>query len=150
MTLRRRLWDRLDRGTWIDEEAGDGGGFYRPSLMVELWIALLWFGRGWMSDLKLLAARGIRRIFVLQGTVIGVIGTLLGSVLGGAMAWALDRYQFISLPGDVYFVDHLPVELSPLDVGLIVGASILISFLATIYPSRRAADLAPVQAIRHE
>jgi lipoprotein-releasing system permease protein len=97
-----------------------------------------------------ITARGIRRIFVLQGTVIGVIGTLLGSVLGGAMAWALDRYQFISLPGDVYFVDHLPVELSPLDVGLIVGASILISFLATIYPSRRAADLAPVQAIRHE
>lgn len=63
MTLLRRLWDRLDLGTWIDEEAGEVGGLYRPSLMVELWIALLWFGGGWMSDLKLLAARGIRRIF---------------------------------------------------------------------------------------
>jgi lipoprotein-releasing system permease protein len=94
--------------------------------------------------------KGIRKIFMLQGTVIGVVGTALGSALGGAMAWALDRYQFISLPGDVYFVDHLPVELTPLDVGLILGASVLISFLATVYPSRRAAELTPVEAIRHE
>jgi lipoprotein-releasing system permease protein len=93
---------------------------------------------------------GIRRIFVLQGTVIGIVGTAIGAVMGGAVAWALDRYQFVDLPGDVYFVDHLPVELAPLDLGLILGASVLISFLATLYPSGRAADLTPVQAIRHE
>lgn len=93
---------------------------------------------------------GIRRIFVLQGTVIGLVGTTLGALAGGSLAWALDRYQFIELPGDVYFVDHLPVALTPMDVGLIVGGSILIAFLATLYPSRRAAELAPVQAIRHE
>lgn len=93
---------------------------------------------------------GIRRIFVLQGTVIGVVGTTLGALAGGGLAWALDHYRLISLPGDVYFVDHLPVALTPLDVGLILGGSVLIAFLATLYPSRRAAELAPVQAIRHE
>ncbi|MFW6192768.1 MAG: FtsX-like permease family protein [Gemmatimonadota bacterium] len=93
---------------------------------------------------------GIRRIFVLQGTVIGIVGTTIGAAMGGAVAWALDRYQFVDLPGDVYFVDHLPVELAPFDLGLILGASVLISFLATLYPSSRAADLTPVEAIRHE
>lgn len=93
---------------------------------------------------------GIRRIFVLQGTVIGIVGTAIGAVMGSAVAWALHRYQFVDLPGDVYFVDHLPVELAPLDLGLILGASVLISFLATLYPSGRAADLTPVEAIRHE
>lgn len=92
----------------------------------------------------------VRRVFVLQGTVIGVIGTAIGAAAGGALAWALDRYRFVTLPGDVYFVDHLPVELAPLDLGLILGASVLISFLATLYPSKQAAELAPVQAIRHE
>lgn len=97
-----------------------------------------------------MTARGIQRIFVLQGTVIGVVGTLFGALTGGGVAWAVDRYQLISLPGDVYFVDHLPVELSPVDLGLIIGASVLISFLATIYPARKAAELTPVEAIRHE
>lgn len=93
---------------------------------------------------------GIRKVFVLQGTIIGVVGTALGAAAGGALAWALDRYQFVSLPGDVYFLDHLPVELTPLDLALILGGSILISFLATLYPSKRAAELTPVEAIRHE
>lgn len=97
-----------------------------------------------------MTARGIQRIFVLQGTVIGVVGTVFGALAGGGVAWAVDRYQLISLPGDVYFVDHLPVALSPVDLGLIVGASVVISFLATIYPARQAAELTPVEAIRHE
>jgi lipoprotein-releasing system permease protein len=93
---------------------------------------------------------GIRKVFVLQGTVIGVVGTALGAAAGGALAWALDRYRFISLPGDVYFLDHLPVQLTPQDLALILGGSVLISFLATLYPSRQAAELTPVEAIRHE
>ena len=97
-----------------------------------------------------LTRNDVRRIFVLQGTVIGVIGTTIGAAAGGALAWALDRYRFVSLPGDVYFVDHLPVELTAPDLALILGASVLISFLATLYPSKQAAELAPVQAIRHE
>jgi lipoprotein-releasing system permease protein len=95
-------------------------------------------------------SNGILRIFLIQGIVIGFIGTLVGGTLGGTLAYLLDRYEFITLPGDVYFIDRLPVDVNPMDVGLIVAASIAISFLATIYPARRAAELAPVDAIRHE
>ena len=97
-----------------------------------------------------LTASNITRIFVLQGVVIGLVGTSVGTGLGLALSWLLDRYQFITLPGDVYFIDHLPVDTNPLDVGLIVLASLAIAFLATIYPARRAADYTPVEAIRHE
>ncbi len=97
-----------------------------------------------------LTAKDITRIFVLQGVTIGLIGTLVGTALGLLLAWLLHRYEFISLPGDVYFVDRLPVDVQPLDVLTIVFASLLISFLATIYPARRAADYTPVEAIRHE
>lgn len=95
-------------------------------------------------------ANGVLRIFMIQGIVIGMIGTLVGGTLGGTLAYLLDRYEFITLPGDVYFIDRLPVDVNPVDVGLIVAASIAISFLATIYPARRAAELSPVDAIRHE
>lgn len=92
---------------------------------------------------------GIMRIFILMGVSIGVVGTGVGLVLGGVLAWVVKQYP-ISLPGDVYFVSELPVLLNPLDIALIAGASLLISFLATIYPARRAAELTPVEAIRYE
>ena len=94
--------------------------------------------------------QGITRIFVLQGVVIGLIGTVLGTLLGLILAWLLYKYEFVSLPGDVYFVDRLPVDVQIGDVLTIVVASLLISFLATLYPARRAAEYTPVEAIRHE
>ena len=94
--------------------------------------------------------KGITRIFVLQGVVIGLIGTVLGTLLGLFLAWLLYKYEFVSLPGDVYFVDRLPVDVQIGDVLTIVVASLLISFLATLYPARRAAEYTPVEAIRHE
>ena len=97
-----------------------------------------------LTDVKVL------RIFVLQGLTIGVIGTALGTVGGLILTWILDHYQIISLPGDVYFLDTLPVALDPLDVGLIIVVSVLIAFAATIYPARQAARLLPVEAIRHD
>jgi lipoprotein-releasing system permease protein len=97
-----------------------------------------------------LTASDITRVFVFQGTVIGMVGTTVGTSLGLVLSWLLDRYEFITLPGDVYFIDRLPVDVNVADVGLIVVASLAISFLATIYPARRAADYTPVEAIRHE
>jgi lipoprotein-releasing system permease protein len=97
-----------------------------------------------------MTAGSVTRIFRYMGVVIGLVGTTLGALLGGALSWALDRYEFITLPGDVYFIDRLPVDLNPVDVGTIVLASLAISFIATIYPARRAADYLPVEAIRHE
>jgi lipoprotein-releasing system permease protein len=97
-----------------------------------------------------LTRASVLRIFVLQGLVIGFIGTVLGTGGGLLLVTLLDKYQFITLPGDVYFIDRLPVALDPFDVVWIIGASIVIAFAATIYPARQASKLMPVEAIRHE
>jgi len=94
--------------------------------------------------------KGIMWVFVIQGVWIGVIGTTIGATLGVTVSWALDRFELIKIPGDVYFVDHLPATLDPFDISLIVLCSIVVSFLATIYPARQASRLEPVDAIRHE
>ena len=94
--------------------------------------------------------RMILRIFMFQGVSIGVIGTTLGAALGLLIAWILDTFEIITIPPDVYFVEKLPVSIHATDVGMIVGVSLLIAFLATIYPSLQASRLQPVRAIRHE
>lgn len=92
----------------------------------------------------------VLRIFLLQGLAIGLVGTLIGTIGGYLLVWLLDRYQFIEIPGDVYFIDRLPVALEPLDVVLILVASIAVALIATIYPARTASRLQPVEAIRHD
>ncbi len=94
--------------------------------------------------------RMILRIFMIQGLSIGVIGTTAGTVLGLVIAWALDTFEIIKIPAEVYFVEKLPVSIHAADVGMIVGVSLLIAFLATIYPALQASRLQPVRAIRHE
>jgi lipoprotein-releasing system permease protein len=97
-----------------------------------------------------LTHRAVLRVFVLQGLTIGLIGTALGVIGGLILVGVLDRYGLIKLPGDVYFIETLPVALDPVDVALIVIASVAIAFVATIYPARQASRLVPVEAIRHE
>jgi len=92
----------------------------------------------------------IRRIFMLQGLVIGVIGTASGVLFGGAAIYVLDRYQLIHIPIDVYQISYLPFTLLPLDLIAVVVAALLICFVATIYPSRQAAKLDPAQALRYQ
>ena len=94
--------------------------------------------------------RMILRIFMIQGLSIGIIGTTLGTVLGLVLAWVLDTFEVITIPAEVYFVDKLPVSIHPSEIGMIVGVSLLIAFLATIYPALKASQLQPVRAIRHE
>ncbi|GAB4367756.1 MAG: lipoprotein-releasing ABC transporter permease subunit [Deltaproteobacteria bacterium] len=94
--------------------------------------------------------RTIRRIFALEGLLIGVVGTVAGILLGGILCVLLARYRFIRLPSDVYYISTLPVDLSP-GILLLVGASsIAICFLATFYPSRQASRIDPAEAIRYE
>ncbi|MEX0912846.1 MAG: ABC transporter permease [Gemmatimonadota bacterium] len=97
-----------------------------------------------------LRASQVQRVFMLQGIVIGTVGSVLGAASGLFLTWLLDRYEFIRIPGDVYFIDRLPVAFDAVEIAVILGASLLISFLATLYPARQAARLFPVDAIRHD
>ncbi len=92
----------------------------------------------------------VRKIFALEGLLIGLAGTVAGSILGTLLCYLLRRYEFIRLPSDVYYISTLPVDLSP-EILILVGASsILICFLATLYPSRQASLIDPAEAIRYE
>jgi len=97
-----------------------------------------------------MTAGQIRRIFVTQGVVVGVVGTALGAIGGVLLAAAVGTYHLVSLDPTVYFIDHLPVDLAPTDVVAVIVASLAIAALATVYPSSQAARLEPVEAIRHE
>ena len=96
------------------------------------------------------SAASIRRIFMLQGLVIGTIGTLVGAVGGCVLIYILDHYRLINVPLDVYQISYVPFRLLPLDFVVVVVAAILVCFLATIYPSRQAAKLDPAQALRYQ
>jgi len=96
------------------------------------------------------SARNIRNIFMLQGTIIGAVGTALGFALGIPASLLLKRYQFIELPRDVYSLDHLPVLLEWQDLVLIGVAAFALCFLATLYPARQASRLQPSEALRYE
>ncbi|MBI4477972.1 MAG: ABC transporter permease [Acidobacteria bacterium] len=95
-------------------------------------------------------ARSVMMIFMLQGLVIGIIGTAAGASLGYGIAYVLDRYRLISIPMDVYQVSYVPFIVEPSNFVLVIVASIVICFLATLYPSRQAARLHPAQALRNE
>lgn len=97
-----------------------------------------------------LPSRSVRRVFFLQGLVIGLVGTGLGLALGLGASLALEKGEFIKLDPSVYFIDHLPVATEPLDVLWTVLASIAIAALATLYPAIQAAKLYPIEAIRHD
>jgi len=105
-----------------------------------------------IAILKTMGARAssIRWIFLLQGVIIGLVGTGAGALLGVALVYVLDRYRLIHVPIDVYQISYIPFTLLPLDLLTVVMAAMLVCVLATIYPSRQAAKLDPAQALRYQ
>ena len=97
------------------------------------------------------SSRSVMYIFMLQGLVIGMIGTALGAGAGVGISWVMNRYQLLRVPGmgEVYQISYVPFTLLPLDVLVVIVMAVLICFVATIYPSRQAAKLKPVEALRY-
>jgi len=96
------------------------------------------------------SAKSIMSIFMLQGLLVGLIGTMAGLASGLGICHLLAKYKFISLPADVYYISTLPVRVEFIDVWLVALAAVFISFIATLYPSWYGSRLDPVEAIRYE
>jgi lipoprotein-releasing system permease protein len=107
------------------------------------------------ADIGILKSMGasdrmVMRIFIYQGLAIGAVGAAIGVAFGVALAWYFDAYEVIHLPPDVYSISHVSFRIRALDVALVAVATVFISFLSTIFPSRSAAGLDPVEALRYE
>lgn len=97
------------------------------------------------------ASRGaVTRIFMLQGSLIGAVGTITGAVLGWGLCRVLDHYKLIRVPVDVYQVSYVPFTLLPSDAAVVVAGALLTCFLATVHPARGASRLDPAEALRYE
>ena len=96
------------------------------------------------------SAASIRRIFMLQGLIIGLLGTLGGAIGGCTLIYVLDRYKLIHVPIEVYSISYVPFTLQPVDFFIVIASALVICFVATIYPSRQASKLDPAQALRYQ
>jgi len=106
-------------------------------------------------DIAILRAQGstpqsIRRIFMLQGLVIGLIGAASGLLLGLGLSWLANHYQLISIPAEIYSVSHVTLKVKLIDCARVAILAVIICLLATIYPARAAGRLTPVEGLRHE
>ena len=105
-------------------------------------------------DIGLLKAMGagpnlIRRIFLVEGFLIGGSGVLMGLALGMLLCWIIANFKIVELPADIYYLSKVPVDVRPGDVAAVTGMGLLLSLLATLYPAARAAKADPVEAIHY-
>ncbi|MBN2244819.1 MAG: ABC transporter permease [Candidatus Aminicenantes bacterium] len=95
-------------------------------------------------------ARRIKKIFFVQGAMIGVIGTTMGTLLGLIWCWFANTYELIKLPVDIYPISYVPFRLGMLDLLMIIGITLFITFLSTLFPAHRASKVNPVMALKYE
>ena len=106
-------------------------------------------------DIGILKAMGstsgsIMQVFFFQGAIIGVFGTLLGTGLGLAWCWLANTFELIKVPVDIYQIAYVPFRIEILDLMMIIGVALAISFFSTLFPSRRAARVDPTNALKYE
>jgi lipoprotein-releasing system permease protein len=95
-------------------------------------------------------ASSIMKVFVFQGMFAGIIGAVLGLILGYVFGWSQMKYEWLSIPGDVYIVSALPMRMEAIDFVFIAAAAVVLCFAATVYPARKASKLDPIEAIRDQ
>jgi len=95
-------------------------------------------------------SRNIRKIFFLQGTMIGLTGTVIGTLLGLIWCWIANTFELIKVPVDIYHIAYVPFRIKIIDLILIIGVTLSISLLSTLFPSHRAAKVDPVTALKYE
>lgn len=122
---------------------------------LNIFITLIMMVMEKQRDIALLLAMGtrveqIRRIFIYQGLLIGVVGAALGLVLGYGISFVADHYQLISLSEEIYSISYVPFLPNPWDALWIVAFALAISLVATLYPANSAARIAPAEALRYE
>ena len=93
---------------------------------------------------------GIMMAFILQGFIIGLVGTVLGAISGALVSWALDVGEVIKLPGEVYMISTVKFQIVPFDIFMVCAVALGISVLATLYPAWKASRLRPAEALRYE
>jgi lipoprotein-releasing system permease protein len=116
--------------------------------------ALIMMVKAKTKDIAIMKAMGassasLQRIFLGKGLIIGAIGIVLGVGCGAIICWLLSQYQFIHLPGDIYFLTTLPVKVNVADIAIIVLGTLLICFCASLYPARKAFKMEAVTGIRY-
>ena len=95
-------------------------------------------------------SKSVMRIFVFQGVISGLIGAISGCIIGYLLCWSQLQFKWFALPSDIYFINALPIEIKLLDFIFILFAAIILCFVATIFPAKKAAQLDPIEAIRYE
>ena len=96
------------------------------------------------------SSKGIMRIFLIEGVIIGVLGTVLGTLLAFSICYAQQKFGFVSLPAEVYIIDKLPVEMHLMDFVIVSMIGLGLCLLASTYPAYKASKLNPVESIRYE
>ena len=96
------------------------------------------------------SSRVIRRVFMLQGLIIGAVGTLGGAAAGYLVSTVMDRYRLLQLPMEIYQVSYVPFTVRAVDITVVVVVALVVCFVATVYPSRQASRLDPAEALRYQ
>ncbi|HET6266944.1 MAG TPA: lipoprotein-releasing ABC transporter permease subunit [Acidobacteriota bacterium] len=164
----KRLGSQYQTDNWINQNKSLFSAMRLEKLMLFITIALIVLVAAFNivttlvmmvlekhKDIAILMAMGttsrqIMRIFMLQGILIGIAGTILGAFLGISICWVMDHYRIIKLPLDVYFIPYLPFRIRLTDFLLIISTALLISFCSTLYPAIRASRIQPAEALRYE